>query len=509
MRLDVSDVRDVSGEAGHLLRLGEGYERYGDLASARETLQRAYEEAREARVRSDPDAQDQLVRSLLALSRISWKLADLQSAQDYVERAVVEPFARGSLLEVDCYLSRARLLVLTGHERDALAVLDSIEGRCELISFEQLAELLNVRGIAISRLNMPSECMSHYEHAWRILSKRSQIDEKLKFLDCFAIAARDFGFMQRAVELHDEALALLEPEPGHSLVALTCLSAAASHLLLGNVAKARTLLDGVPDENDAMLDLDRAYVATILGLLTGDEEIAERAASRLDVGAACNIGAQHRIGQVAAARHRYLIAKRRRAEAEALIERTLPLLTTLDGSWWFVLELCLHHRRAKDLRRTSALLLEIGRESQVVEAHLALVEAALAGLNSDVRLSRLRALEASSLFKAISWRVHEAAALEMAGCRSEAAAIYGACRLDRELSRVKKAAHRSRLEGTRRSLTRRELDVFGLLREGKTDAEIARRLSISPRTAQQHVSWIMKKLDVLSRRDLRGTREST
>src|SRR6185369_11009956 len=49
------------------------------------------------------------------------------------------------------------------------------------------------------------------------------------------------------------------------------------------------------------------------------------------------------------------------------------------------------------------------------------------------------------------------------------------------------------------SLTPREREVAVLLAEGLTNAELARRLYISPRTAAVHVSNILNKLNLDSR----------
>jgi DNA-binding CsgD family transcriptional regulator len=51
------------------------------------------------------------------------------------------------------------------------------------------------------------------------------------------------------------------------------------------------------------------------------------------------------------------------------------------------------------------------------------------------------------------------------------------------------------------SLTARELDVLGLLVEGASNKEIARRLGISVHTAKFHVRSVAEKLDASGRTD--------
>jgi DNA-binding CsgD family transcriptional regulator len=54
------------------------------------------------------------------------------------------------------------------------------------------------------------------------------------------------------------------------------------------------------------------------------------------------------------------------------------------------------------------------------------------------------------------------------------------------------------------ALTRREREVLGLLSKGRTNAEIARALSISRETARTHVKRVYLKLGVSSRGELLG-----
>ena len=63
---------------------------------------------------------------------------------------------------------------------------------------------------------------------------------------------------------------------------------------------------------------------------------------------------------------------------------------------------------------------------------------------------------------------------------------------------------RGRLRATRENpagLTERQVDVLALLATGLTNAEIAERLVVSTRTVDHHVSAILTRLDVASRRD--------
>ena len=63
---------------------------------------------------------------------------------------------------------------------------------------------------------------------------------------------------------------------------------------------------------------------------------------------------------------------------------------------------------------------------------------------------------------------------------------------------------RGRLRATRENpggLTQRQVDVLALLATGLTNAEIAERLVVSTRTVDHHVSAILTRLEVGSRRD--------
>ena len=53
-------------------------------------------------------------------------------------------------------------------------------------------------------------------------------------------------------------------------------------------------------------------------------------------------------------------------------------------------------------------------------------------------------------------------------------------------------------------LTEREVEVLGLLMEGYSNGEIAKRLFMSPKTASVHVSRILTKLGATNRTQAAG-----
>jgi non-specific serine/threonine protein kinase len=97
-----------------------------------------------------------------------------------------------------------------------------------------------------------------------------------------------------------------------------------------------------------------------------------------------------------------------------------------------------------------------------------------------------------------AFAVGRALALEEA--ITEATAVIDAIRLEARTS-IGGSDEQQRISLEDSGLTRREMEVLDLLSRRATDREIADALSISPRTVEHHVSHILAKLGLDTRRD--------
>jgi DNA-binding NarL/FixJ family response regulator len=124
--------------------------------------------------------------------------------------------------------------------------------------------------------------------------------------------------------------------------------------------------------------------------------------------------------------------------------------------------------------------------------------------------------EAAHLWDGLGSRFNAALALARGGTRAglaDAAARFDGLGLEAAAARARALARehgwstpRGRRATTKahpQGLTKREAEVAGLLAEGLSNAAIAERLVLSPRTVEHHVAAVLAKLEVASRHAVR------
>jgi DNA-binding CsgD family transcriptional regulator len=121
---------------------------------------------------------------------------------------------------------------------------------------------------------------------------------------------------------------------------------------------------------------------------------------------------------------------------------------------------------------------------------------------------------AADAFGAVGWRYDRALMLSLLDDEESLVEAIGIARdlgaepLTRRVARRLRDLGLSVPQGPREStranpagLTARQLEVVELLAEGLTNAEIAERLVVSPRTAEHHVAAVLTKLGAATRGD--------
>ena len=236
--------------------------------------------------------------------------------------------------------------------------------------------------------------------------------------------------------------------------------------------------------------LSRVIPLTVLGRVRarrGEPEVWPALDEALEL--AGRIGELQRLGPVAIARAEAAWLEGDDGRARAEVARALPrAIEVRDG--WIGGELLLLSWRAGEAVRPPRWVAPPLR-SQLLGRHAAARrEWIRLGCPFEAALALADAGDEKSLRGAFE-------ALEQLGMRAAAARVAARLRAQgvRKVPRGRRASTRGHPAG----LTARETEVLALLGEGLRNAEIGRRLFISPKTVDHHVSAILDKLGVETR----------
>ncbi|MBD5656591.1 MAG: AAA family ATPase [Candidatus Eremiobacteraeota bacterium] len=194
----------------------------------------------------------------------------------------------------------------------------------------------------------------------------------------------------------------------------------------------------------------------------------------------------------------------RKEEARKILDRAIDRLDRpfTDAKFWCLAASLVDDSKVSRLRGLcSDGAAQPG--AAVMQATHPLVEAILARRADDSRAAREFAATASERFRRLGWPLFEAQALEMAGERDRASALFRTCESIADLRRLEMRLPVPTVTATQTNgLSVREREVAVLIARGCTNRAIAAELHISENTVEKHVTKIYSKLDFSTRAEL-------
>ncbi len=319
--------------------------------------------------------------------------------------------------------------------------------------------------------------------------------------------ARYFSALGQHDEAHaqiDAALRLARRMRSRHAEECAQATAALCYVASGELRAARAALDAVPTSTDNRVNLTFAAAAgTLVAAYTGDEVLA---ATWFD-GCEAAIAAAPEV-ETGAGFAELLVRRGRTHDAETLLHRALPPGEAVIRGEVMTLLAVARHGAPADRPRAREYLARAAHESasHLVEGPaLALFDAyehRRAGRAAEAeRLAR----EAGAGFARLHYPLLEAEARELAGDIAGAVILYERCGAAYHARRLTGAGARTETPTPAQTrLSAREHEVVVLAADGLSNIEIAQHLGITYKTVEKHLSAAYRKLDLRSRRELRG-----
>ncbi|MDQ2866266.1 MAG: LuxR C-terminal-related transcriptional regulator [Candidatus Eremiobacteraeota bacterium] len=412
---------------------------------------------------------------------------------------IVQPFG-DSAMSAEALLALARFSITLGDAPAAKAHLETVEPlltSCDVrlrANFHEIgAETYAALGYAKKAL-MECALASEFARASGISELIAQIENN------YALVAADLGELAVAIERHKLALAEAHRTSMMWRVAYSALNYAKTLMLKGDLHDARRLVATAMESGvtTATFKTKAASVGIPLALLLNDRELLAACADESALAFACASGEPQRIASVYSAYAELHFSQAELARGSALLSQALRGIARLHRGWQLPAQVG-GHGSSDDRRRARALLAGSTERPRVLRAHRLLFEAAAASGSNIKRSERLANLAARA-FAGLGFALYEARALELAGRRAGAAALYARTGSIRDVERIKAAAS-CRTEAAI-PLSARQLEIARLVADGESNKAIATRLHISENTVEHHLSGIFTRLGLKSRSQL-------
>jgi DNA-binding CsgD family transcriptional regulator len=325
---------------------------------------------------------------------------------------------------------------------------------------------------------------AHYNGAW-----------------CYAT----FGLHEEAAREIALALAIARRERSQHAEESSHAIAAVTHVMSGDLNRAREALANVPPTSDNFVTIGHAVAAgTIAGLHLDDGALV---ATWFDeVGAAMLAAPDSSCGGGLA---EILVKRGRRAEAEAVLHLAISHDERPRGEIFTQLAAARYGTPSDAARARRQLAAAASAKTELVERYAVELFDAYA-LHRERRHDDaiVKARAAAEGFERLRFPLLEARARESAGDIARAIDIYRHCGAIGDVRRLvvpatldaeSAPAMRSTSVG---DLSDREREIAALVAAGNSNVEIGRRIEISHKTVEKHLASVYRKLGITSRTQL-------
>ena len=315
----------------------------------------------------------------------------------------------------------------------------------------------------------------------------------------FANSAFSLGQTALALALEQRALGLAERTRHVELVPYVYATASWTALAVGDLARARQLVDrALPYCGDfPASEVIAAAVGVTVAVRTEDSALLDRCFREQVFDDAMRAAAPWQLVAVVPAVTERFVALGRPDRARNVVANVAARLSSLQDVPEIgvkIAEFGLDRDYPAVPRWLEAEVAE--RPHTIGFLHLYHALAARSGADRE-RHARL----AAEAFHAVGYRWWEAFALERAGDSDAARALFAACGSTRDVARLS-ARGTARSASSMHGLTKRETQIADLASQGLSNREIGDQLSLSDRTVEHHLSAVFAKVGVRSRVEL-------
>jgi DNA-binding CsgD family transcriptional regulator/tetratricopeptide (TPR) repeat protein len=422
------------------------------------------------------------------LSRFHWYAGNGPAAREAGERAISLLLPLGDTVELArAYSGQSQLAMLEGDVNET-----EIWGSKALALADQLNDagvkahaLVNIGSI---RMQQDADARAELTEAFELADRIGDRHEATRALLNAAYSAMAMVRPDISWEYAQRAIAYAEEHQVDTLLLYARHISAWLHVEEGAWAEAERVVGRAADAGPSVAQLLARTVLTSLAVRRGDADAPERIAGLVE-----------------------------QAELTGELERIGPALQ-LETEWALTTGAAFPLQQFEESRRLLTKAGGAGWAGSLVAAWGAVAGVRLAFEGNAPAPHRAMIdgdwSHAADLFSEVGWEYSQALMLSLLDTHEaldaaiEVARRLGAPPLERRVSRRMRdldfSIPRRPLEATLAnpaSLTPRQAEVLELLAEGLTNAELADRLYVSPRTAEHHVQAILTKLGVSTRRE--------